>query len=235
MEAAQQRGVRRRRGREPAEQGLVGGDAERVLVAAGIDGLAEALLGRHVTRRTGVGRRVRGVRRGHLEVVAAVPEGRSREAEVDDADPPVVANDHVRRLKVAVDQPGAVDCGEASTRLHEPIGDGRGLAPRDSEPILQRRPRHELEDQVDAVVDDVDLEHLDDVRVGDPRERPGLTQRREVRAGDVVQELDRDLAVEHRVVGGMDDAHAARPLKREQAVASERGQRLVGSGPRGGV
>jgi hypothetical protein len=82
-----------------------------------------------------------------------------------------------------------------------------------------------------------DLVDRDDVRVGDPRQRLGLAEHavaggRVPHAGLVAQHLHGDLAVELVVVGGVDDAHAARAQAGEDREAADPRRRDAGMGRR---
>jgi hypothetical protein len=78
----------------------------------------------------------------------------------------------------------------------------------------------------------------DDVGVREAGERLRLAEQSGVRAGAAAaaaeEHLEGDLAIELRVVGGVDDAHAALTERAEHDVAADLGGGLVraGGGPR---
>ncbi len=114
--------------RHPAErpiavQSFVERDAERIDVGARIDRLAAELLGRHVDRRPqqrprpGQGRGHRLVERDLRRVLGVggdrlLAVDAAREPEVGHPDAPVLSDEHVVGLEVAVDEAGGVRLGE---------------------------------------------------------------------------------------------------------------------------
>ena len=148
------------------------------------------------------------------------------EAEVEDADAAVVADDHVVGLEVAVHEADGVGRREAAPGLHV---DGEQLAPaarRRGLPGAQGRAGDELHGDEDLRAEGADVVDGDDVGVGEAGHRLGLAEEAGG-AGAVgvlaaAQELDGDLAVELGVVGGVDDAHTAGAEAAEHDVAAER-------------
>ena len=140
-------------------------------------------------------------------------------------------------LEVAVDEAGLVRRGQAAA--------GRGVDREDLAggplALVQPRPRGHAGDELHgdeqlaaglAGAEGADVVDRDDVGVGEPGQGPGLAQQAEAvgRAGPEAQQLERDLAVELGVVGGVDHAHAAAAELREHDVAADHaaaGQRLV--------
>jgi hypothetical protein len=213
-------------GRRPATASE--GDTQRVLIDAGIGGRAGSLLGRHVRGRAGdVAARGHDhaailARRGARDVVVGpgrvgrvIPIRRARsdrQAEVGDPDATVGAEQQVRRLDVAVDEAAGVGSREAAGGLrvepdqHAPVGvragtTGEGVA------------GHELGGDEHLAVELADIVHREHVRMADPREGASLAeQARAFRGiGEPVgpHELHGDLAVELRIPGRPDLAHAA--------------------------
>ncbi|MEZ4379857.1 MAG: hypothetical protein R3A79_00810 [Nannocystaceae bacterium] len=136
------------------------------------------------------------------------------EAEVEDARPPVAAEEHVLRLEVAVDEARRVGGVEPPARVAQRPQE---LAPRHvraAKEAAEILAVDELHRQVDAVVVLADLIDLDDEGAREARERLGLAEHplADLRlAGELLlDQLDRDLAIEIDVVAGVDDAH--RPL-----------------------
>ena len=234
--------------RQAPEQALPQAHAEGVLIGVGADPEAHVLLWGHVRggperapgdrqldARVGLDlldQRVLG-RRGADRLVAqargVAPLARLGDPEVGDPDLAVPADQHVRGLEVAVDDPSLVGGREPAPGEHEL---GHDLRPR---PLALAQPRaqvgalHELHRQVDLAVTHVDVVDGDDVGVAELGQRLGLAEQpTAARApGDVglgvAQELERDLAVELGVVGGADQAHPASADRVEDEVATDRG------------
>ena len=170
-----------------------------------VDRLAARLLRRDVVRRSEHGPRLRD---------AVLDVERARDAEVRDLRAAVAVQQHVLRLHVAVDEPVLV--GE-----REPAGDLDGDLERlahleaalaDDE-LLQVLAVDVLEDDVLAAVLLAPVDHRDDVRVLELRDgaRLALEALDEVVVVVVllVQDLQRDVALEQGVVGLVDAGHAA--------------------------
>jgi hypothetical protein len=110
-------------------------------------------------------------------------------------------------------------------------------------PILQRRAVDELHRDEDAVPERPRVVNGDDVGMRELGDRLGLAEQPDPRdgvRGALVrpQELEGDLAIELRVVGGVDLAHAAAPDHVEDGVAADAGSalqrsQLVGRRPDG--
>jgi hypothetical protein len=153
--------------------------------------------------------------------------GAAGEAEVEDADAAVVADHDVVGLEVAVDEADGVGGGEAVAGLGEHAED-LGAGPRLLvEPAAQRDAGDELHRDVDlAVGGGADVVDADDVGVREAGEGLGLAQQAALAlgvAGAVAQDLDRDLAIEGLVEGGVDDAHAAAAELAQDGVAADAG------------
>src|SRR5262249_27003383 len=73
------------------------------------------------------------------------------------------------------------------------------------------------------------VEDLDDPRVAEPRRRARLAHEAidDLPVRDLADRLERDLAPEPRVVGAVDDAHAAAAELSAEAVQPERARELV--------
>ena len=115
--------------------------------------------------------------------------GLARDAEVDDARPALLVEQHVVGLEVAVDEPGRVRGGEPAPGRDEHVDD---LAPGSrlgGEPALDRPARDELHRQEDLVLEHADVVHGDDVRVLEPGDRLRLAQ--QARARRVLRALRR--------------------------------------------
>ena len=213
---------------------LVERDAERELVAARVGAAAE-LLGGHVRGRAhhragarqilrqrrlatgdgGIGRRGTRDRRA----------GRRDQPEVGDAHAAVLREQHVVGLEVAVNEAERVRGHEPATGLHERVDDRVDRPRRELEPAAQRAALRELHRDVDLIAERADLVDLDHVAVIDLRHRLRLAEQprpRLTRAGAGAQQLDRDLAIEVRIVRGVDDAHAARAQLAEDDEPADR-------------
>jgi hypothetical protein len=233
----------RRRG--AGRRGLVEGDAEAELVAAGADALAlaEVLLGGHVRGRAdvgvGLGERdaVAGRVGGRHDLLDGAVVDRSCEAEVEDADAAVVADQHVVGLEVAVDDADGVGGGEALTGLQEHGEDLAPLAGAEPGPLAEAEAGDQFHGEEHGVAELVDLVDVDDVGVGEAGHRLGLAEHAvlalAVVAGAMAaaHDLDGDAAGELGVLGLVDDAHAAlAELAEDLEAADVRGQRLEHQG-----
>src|SRR5262249_28287870 len=113
------------RERGPAGEQIVEGRPEAVNVGADVYRVAvERLLRRQVVGRADD--RVAGVVLGRVLGRVAVEAG---QAEVEDLDRPRAVEQQVRRLDVAVDQPGAVDGLQAGRRLAGAVGSAGDVEP----------------------------------------------------------------------------------------------------------
>ena len=138
----------------------------------------------------------------------------AREAEVDDARPAVLAEQHVVGLEVAVHEPGRVRGGQPAPGRDEHV---EHLAPRPrlvGEPALERSARDELHREEHLVVEHADVVDGDDVGVREPRHRLRLAQQARAapcpsRPVPGLEQLERDLAIELGIVRAVDDAHRA--------------------------
>jgi hypothetical protein len=109
--------------------------------------------------------------------------------------------------------------------LHDHREHLRRAARRLGEPLAQRLALDEFHRQEDLLAVRAHVVHGDDVGVRQASERLGLAQ--EASAADRVaaearsQELERELAIELGVVGGVHHPHAARAEPREDHVAPD--------------
>ena len=135
-------------------------------------------------------------------------------------------DEQIRRLDVAVDDPGGVRglerVGDLDRERQQQIGLER--APGDA--MLQRRPVEELHDEERAAVLLADVVDGADVGVIQRRRGPRLAAESGQRLGIVGevgrQELQRDEALQPRVLGFVHDAHAAAAQLLDDAVVRER-------------
>jgi hypothetical protein len=139
--------------------------------------------------------------------------GGAREAEVEDADAAVAADEHVARLEVAVDDAGVVGGGEASAGLDE---HGDDLAPGAffmAQPAAQGAALDQLHGDEDLALKLADLVDGDDVGVREAGERLRLAQQaaaaRRALSELGAEDLEGDLAVELFVPRGEDQPHAS--------------------------
>jgi hypothetical protein len=157
----------------------------------------------------------------------------AREPEVEHAHATVVADQHVVGLEVTVHEPGRVRSREPAPGLDELLDDVLdAIAIFFGLPLPQRDALDELHRDEHLLAKVADLVHLHDVRVRGLGERLRLTtQPRDVGAlfVDATQQLDRNLAIELGVVGGVHDPHAAGPEPLEHGEAAD--PHRVGRGP----
>nr|WP_275937552.1 hypothetical protein [Nannocystis exedens] len=155
-------------------------------------------------------------RRGGLRLARA---GGAGEAEVGDLDPAVDVEEHVVGLGVAADEAGVVGRREAAPGRLEHRED---LAPGAS-PVAHRRAqghaareRHGDEELALVRADAVDRDHAGVRQLG-----LGLAQAGAA-TSSAADQLDRHLALELGIEGGVDDAHTAGadPLEDEVAAAA---------------
>ncbi len=159
---------------------------------------------------------------------AGVLGDRRRDPEIDDACPAIAVHEHVLGLEIAVDDARAVRRSEsvAGTPEHR-----QHLSPRPrplGEPATQGGTGDVIHDQKRGAIGERDLVDCDDVRVRQASH--GLRLCHELRATPrdraehpiAAQQLDRDLALQHRVVGGEHHAHAANPQRVEHQEAADR-------------
>jgi hypothetical protein len=202
---------------------LVEGGAQAELVGALVDVGGEQLLRGHVGRGpddlvvAGLERVAGHQGRQQLAVDRAAGAG---EAEVADAGAAVAVDEHVLGLEVAVDDAGEVGSDEAAAGLDVPGDDVVDVAAADALPGREVDAVDELHGDVVVALEAADLEHLDDVGVGHAGDRLGLAADAGVGVAD---HLDRDLAVELVVVGGVDGGHRPAAGLGEQRVAAEPG------------
>jgi hypothetical protein len=218
-----------------AREHLEEDDAERVEIALGIDVLAQGLLGRDVVG----GAQHAAVRRQPLL------GQRAGDAEVRDLGRALLVDEDVLGLDVAVDDAvvvgGAQRAGDLDGVGHR-LADGQ--APVAADAVLEGLPFDVLEDDVRraqtvrvlvpflAGVDDAD-----DVRMVELRHRARLAAEAlelvGVRRDLTMHELDRNLALEHRVERAVDRRHAAvadlciEPVAPVEQSADLRGHRWI--------
>jgi hypothetical protein len=125
-----------------------------------------------------------------------------------------------------VDQPGGVGGDQAVAGGDEEVEDLAPGARLSLQPGVQGAAAEELHGQEDLLVDDADVVDADDVGVGQPGHRLGLAHqargREGVGLGAVgVEDLERDLPVQLRIVRAVDDAHGPGADLVEDDVAAE--------------
>jgi hypothetical protein len=136
----------------------------------------------------------------------------SDQAEVTELRHAAVVDEHVRRLEVPVHEPERVDRREAVPDGNEDV-EHRAPVVRLAHPVEQRHALDELHRDERILTRHPDLEHGDDVRVRQPRER--LRFAKQPRRRDVptrargMDQLERDAPAEQRVTPIEDERHPA--------------------------
>jgi len=144
------------------------------------------------------------------------------EPEVDELGAPLVVDEHVAGLEVAVDDPGLVRGGKTPRDLLEHREDRRRRSSLDLEPSLQGHaadPLHHDEDAID-LGRTPEVEDSDDVRMGDVRE----CQRLALEGGDIepaAEQLERHIPTQSLVSGAKHLAHAPRAQQFTHDVAAQ--------------
>ena len=201
---------------QPAGQELEGDDGQRVEVRLAGRLAAPGLLGGHVRGgsrdRPAHGARVLAVHLGQPEV------GQDRL--------PLAVEEHVGRLDVAMDDALGVGVVEGVAERLQDVERLLGLQRLLGKPLLEGAVGHVLGDHVGLSVEVAEIEHREDVAVAEPGHRPGLPL--EPLAGflgvtEGRQQLDRGPALEARVVGAVDHAHAATSERALDHVGADAG------------
>ena len=203
--------------RQPPGEALVEHTGERVHVRTGVDGLSgvEALRG-HIRRtsRCDVGER------------QATGTGLVNESEINQVYKIFADHQQVRRLHIAVHQPGLVRriqrCGNLFDHPHGLLRTHRSIALENLVQIDAVDDRHH---QIQAPVELTGLVNRDDVRAGQPGRRIGLAAKSLLKArlgGQFrLQQLDGHITAQRGVVGPIDRAHAALTELFEKPIATE--------------
>ena len=215
--------------RAGSEQSFVQRDTKRELVARGSNRGAGDLLRGHVRRRPHD-------RAGHREVVVLehqVADGgtigrRRRESKVEHDHPPLRREHDVLWLEVAMNEPRIMGGGQPLTRVEVELEDLPEAEARRARsvagPALESLALDELHRDEDGVVHRADVMHRGHVAVVEPGHRPGFAEQACVAfvGCRVTEQLDRDAAIELRVVGRVHDTHAALTERFQDHVAPER-------------
>ena len=202
------------RERHLAREQLEQEDPGRVQIGRLVHRRAARLLGREVLGGADDRARLR-----HLARPGA------RDAEVRDLDAPLVVDEDVVRLDVAVDDAVPVRVAEGGEHLpHVGDRDRDGARAAGDDQLLERPPLDVLHDDEVRAAGLAAVEDRDDVRMretGGVRRLPpeALDELRVVRVA-VVEHLDRDLAAELLVLGEPDVGHAAAAELALEAVAA---------------
>ena len=197
---------------------LVEHDAEREQIAADVDFVAFDLLGRHVARRADDEPGL-----GQCPVDRSAPGERPGDPEVEQLDP-VFRQKHIRRLQVAVHDPGVVQSSERAEHRQRDLRRLRRRQRAAFQPRAQRLPVEQFhrQEQLGAVL--FDLVQLTDIRMADAGRGAGLPPQAAPLelVGALADPLDRHRAIQALVVGGMNDAHPALSELSPHAVAGQR-------------
>ncbi len=212
-------------------QHLVEHHAERIQVAAAVDGLALGLLGREV----GGGAHHRAV----LGEARIGPAGeRGGDTEVGDLHVAAVGHQDVAELDVAVDETGLMGGRERGGHVGRDLGGPVRLErPGGAQHVGHAAPRHVLHHDVvgpPLLTPVVDAHDVGVVEVGGGL-RLSPEALHEVRiVGELgEQDLQRDLAIEELVTGEIDVGHpAAGDVAQQLVPAVEHGRALIGHGRR---
>ena len=144
--------------------------------------------------------------------------------EVHDAHGSVLAHHHVVRLEVAMHDFGGVRGRQTAPGREEHVHDVAPGSWDGAEPGGDRLAFHELHRDVDANTERARVVYGDDVRVRQPRDRPGLAQQPRPALGAVgagfVDDLEGDATLEIRVIGGVHLAHPAASDQPEDPVTA---------------
>ena len=222
-------------GKPPREQ-FVSDDTPRELVGATVERVAADLLGSHVERGSQLDALDRERRkRGRLGFAVGVDAAAlaAGDAEVEHLHHPVLANHHVLRLDVAVNEPAFVrhsqrpgDVGKL--RDARRCGDGSI-----SDRAAQRPTRDELHDDERRPLVLANVEDGDGVGVVERRRSAGLAEEASVGIGvgapvalAVGDDLESHAPPQPGVMGAVDAAHPSLPEWRLDRVAVERVARL---------
>ncbi len=193
------------------DEQLVEDQPHREDVAAVIDGVAAHLLRRHVVRRAD----------DHADLRQPRLAGAGDPEIQDLQDVRVAAENQVGRLDVAVDDAVLVGEGEAAADLDDQL-DALARVERSAPPdqLGQRLARDVLHGDERLAVVLADVVDGDDVRVLQPRRQPRLALEALADVGVVdAQHLDRDEAIDGRVEGQEQRAHAALAEALADAIA----------------
>ncbi|HZJ68001.1 MAG TPA: hypothetical protein VFD36_31065, partial [Kofleriaceae bacterium] len=184
-------------------------NAERELIGAVIDAVAPQRLDRQISRRPSNG-----------VIARRRPAGQS---EVADLDAAIATEQDVLRLEIAVDDARGVRGGESLASEQEHRDDVAPAARTLGDPRTQRGALDQLHRGEHAIAKRPDLVDRDDTRVADPRHR--LRFGEDLRAcavhgpGLLMQELERDVAIQLGIVGHVHGPHpaATNQLERDES------------------
>ena len=225
-------------------QRVVQRNAIAELIGARVGVFAEKLFGRHEPRGAehGAGGGQRCVQCAHcmgwayrvmIRCWRIGPHHGAREPKVTNANPAVRADQHVVGFEVTMQKPYGVRGGQAATRLQHDL---EHVAPRPfppSHPLRHRVAFDKFHGDIDfalarriRTVDRADVIDGDHVGMRQLRNRLSFANQPRARltGGDAnagAQQLDRDLTIELRIVGGEHDAHAASAQPSEHQIAAD--------------
>ncbi|MCY1008492.1 hypothetical protein OV079_23620 [Nannocystis pusilla] len=206
-------------------------DAERELIGGRRGSQSSELLGRHVGRRAEAGRRgaerVRQQRARHVARRRFVGQfHRRRQTEVGDDHATARVDEDVGGLEVAVDDADLVRRRQPETCLLEQVDDLPPGSRTAAQVLVQRLTIDLFHGDVNVRARLAGVVHGHDVGVPDPRQALRLAQQSQppLLGGPQIgaQDLERDHAMEHRVVGLVHRPHRSGPEDAADGVTARR-------------
>ena len=148
---------------------------------------------------------------------------RRGEPEVADQNTPIIGHEYVARFEVTMNHVGRVSCSQAATSRDEVIDDFVPRAMRSSKPARKSCAFDEFHGNEHLAVDKASVVDLHDTRVRESGHCLRFADESRVLFRDAPwkQELQCDMAFEPRIVGAMNNAHAALTERLEKHIAAK--------------